>query len=227
MEIQSILKPTHQVSVIVFLLIYSVKTVLLLANSHKALESFKRVTKVPEMLVSTLFLVTGIWMFVAIGSISTLQIVKLVMVVAAIPLAVVAYKKNKKPLAIVSLLLIIAAYGMAEMNKAKKRKEAGTSTVATTTDVVTDPTAAGYNSIKHGEYIYNNLAPVSCKSCHGDKGNAMIGNATDLTQSGLDKESIKNVIKNGRVGAGQMPAFGSLQPAEYDALADYLTSLRK
>ncbi len=110
---------THLVSVILFLLIYVIKTVLLLGNSKENLARFTKVLKVPEMIISVLFLGTGIYMITKVPVISTLLIIKLVCVAAAIPVAIIGFKKGNKVLAVFSLLLIISAYGLAEMHKTR------------------------------------------------------------------------------------------------------------
>ena len=43
---------THKLVVVLFLLIYLIKTILLVANKTDALEKFKKITKIPEMIVS-------------------------------------------------------------------------------------------------------------------------------------------------------------------------------
>ena len=80
---------THLISVILFLLIYLIKTSLLLANKEEGLTKFTKSIKVPEMIVSTLFLLTGIYMLTQIPIINTLLIVKICIVFISIPVAVV------------------------------------------------------------------------------------------------------------------------------------------
>ena len=84
---------SHLVSVILFLLIYFIKTVLLLANKNEGLAKFTKTVKVPEMIISTLFLLTGIYMLTQIPEIKTLMIIKIIVVLAAIPLAIIGFKK--------------------------------------------------------------------------------------------------------------------------------------
>src|SRR5580704_5243436 len=92
---------THVVVVTLFLLIYLIKTILIFANQN-ALVKFSKAVKVPEMIISVLFLVTGVWLFAILGAIKLLQIFKLLCVLVSIPLAIVAYKKMNKPLALYS-----------------------------------------------------------------------------------------------------------------------------
>lgn len=224
--IEQLLTPTHRITVSLFVLHYLIKTVILLLNKPETLKSYSRITKVPEMVISTLFLLTGVWLIAETGAVSTMQIVKFTMVILSIPIAIVGFKKNNKAMAVVSLLLLVGAYGLAEMNKMEKKKAALKAVVEATNEVVTDPAAANYNSVKHGEYIYNNISGVPCKTCHGTDGKSMIGGAKDLSVTALDKEGIKSAIKNGQ-NNGKMPAYGSLKPAEYDALADFVLSLKK
>jgi mono/diheme cytochrome c family protein len=224
--IQSLLLPTHKIAVIIFLLHYVVKTILLLINKPETLKKYTAGTKVVEMIVSVVFLITGVWLITETGSPSTLQIIKFTLVALSIPIAIIGFKKNNKAMAITAVLFIIGAYGLAEMNKAMKKKAALKAVVEATTEVVTDPAAENYNSVKHGEFIYNNISGVQCKNCHGADGKSMVGGAKDLSVTALDKEGIKSAIKNGQ-NNGKMPAYGSLKPAEYDALADFVLSLKK
>jgi mono/diheme cytochrome c family protein len=201
----TLLYQTHKISVIIFLLIYLIKTVLLLINNQGGLQKFTKIFKVPEMIVSALFLITGVWMFVDIGNIKTLQIVKLVAVALAIPLAVIGFKKANKGLAIAALLLIILSYGFAEMAKKKPYP------VKATPSDVSDTGAAVYEA--------------NCAMCHGGNGKKGLNNAKDLSVSTLDKASIIEIVKNGK---GTMPGYkDALSEKEVDAVADYVLTLKK
>ena len=114
----TLLARIHAVSVMLFLLTYVIKTVLIFTSKSK-LASYTKATKVPEMIISTAFLVTGVWLLIILGGIKVFHIIKLVFVFTSIPLAVVAFKKGKPALALIALFLIIGAYGLAEMSKSK------------------------------------------------------------------------------------------------------------
>lgn len=199
----------HKISVILFLLIYVVKTILLLANKTQALDQFKRLTKVPEMIVSTAFLVTGIWMFVEIGSIKMFQIIKLVLVVASIPLAVVAYKKSNKALAVLSLFFIIMAYGLAEMSKKQKAMGANESELNSSDATVMGPE------------VYTSY----CVKCHGDDGKKGLMGAVDLSVSAIGRDEIIQVVSDGR--NTMTPYKDVLNAAQIEAVSDYVMTLRK
>lgn len=224
--IESFLLPTHKIAVILFLVTYVVKTVLLLINKPNALAAYTKGTKVTEIVISVLFLVTGLWLLSNAGTVSTLQIIKFTLVVLSIPIAIIGFKKGNKAMAITAVLLIIGAYGLAEANKAQKRRAAGSATVEADGKVETDTASPNYSGVKHGEYIYKNISGVPCTSCHGTKGDAQINGASNLAVTALDKQGIIDVIKNGRNG-NKMPAYGSLKPAEYEALADFVLSLKE
>ena len=114
----NLLARIHIISVMLFLLTYVVKTILLF-TSKSMLTKYSQITKVPEMIISVTFLLTGIWLFVILDGIKTFHIIKLIFVIVSIPLAIIGFKKNKYGLALIALVLIIGAYGLAEMSKNK------------------------------------------------------------------------------------------------------------
>ncbi len=199
----------HKISVILFLLIYLIKTILLLANQTDNLEKFKKLTKVLEMIVSTAFLITGVWMLVEGGSIKMFQIIKLVLVLASIPIAVIAYKKSNKALAVLSLLMIVMSYGLAEMSKKQKALGADES---------------GLNSSdkkEMGKATYLNY----CEKCHGEDGKKGFMGALNLAESTLNPAEITAVISEGR---NTMTAYKEVLTAEQmEAVTSYVESLKK
>ncbi len=198
---------THLVTVNLFLLIYLIKTVLLVANKEVSLVKFTKITKVPERIISVLFLISGVYMLTQIPEIKTMMIIKIVAVLASIPLAVVGFKKRKKALAVISLLLIVAAYGLAEMSK--KHPE-------TVKDAVNEVKA-----VVDGKDIYT----ANCTKCHGDDGKLGLMGSKDLTQSTMDVNARIDIIKNGK---GAMSGFnGILSEEQVNAVAVFLETLKK
>ncbi|MDO9186636.1 MAG: SirB2 family protein [Bacteroidia bacterium] len=199
------IRHTHLLSVILFLLIYLIKTALLLSNKNEGLAKFTKVVKVPEMIVSTLFLVTGIYLLTQIPEIKPLLIIKIVAVLISIPLAIIGFKKKNKVLAVLSLLLIIGAYGMAEMSKKQKSKSM--------------ETISGSNL--NGQEIFN----ASCISCHGADGKLGLMEASDLSISTMEFAAKIEIIKNGK---GAMTPFAEILTEEQiKAVAEYTESLKK
>ncbi|MEW6774330.1 MAG: c-type cytochrome [Bacteroidota bacterium] len=162
----------HSISVTIFFLIYFIKTLLLLSNAHQALEKFKSYTKVLEMIVSTLFLITGIYLITQIPEIKTMLIIKLLLVALSIPVAIIAYKKSNKILALLSLLFIVSAYGLAEMSRTKKVS----------------------SEVVDGKTLYES----TCAVCHGADGKLGMAGASDLSQTQLQQNEIVQIILNGK-----------------------------
>lgn len=203
---------THVIVVTLFLLIYLIKTVLLVANKNEALAKFTKVVKVPEMIISTLFLVTGIYLLTQIGT-TTLLLIKIAIVLVSIPVAIIGFKKSNKALAVLSFLMIVAAYGLAEMNKKKIDRQ-------TVDPSVADVNAAGYDKLKHGESVYT----AYCMSCHG-KGGTNGAGGIDLTVSQMDEAAKTERVKNGQ---SSMPGFKDvLSEQEITAVVAYVQSLKK
>ena len=212
---------THRIVVTLFLLHYVIKLVLLLTRSGQnkqaaengnlppsALVKYTRITRIPEMLLSVLFLITGVWMMVSGAVFGTLMIIKLVCVFAAIPIAVVGFKKHNKMLAALAVLLIFMAYGLAEMNK--KAKTGGK---VDTTSVSADPIAIG-------KTVY----AQSCINCHGADGKLGLSGAKDLSVTQLSIDEQKAVIRNGK---NAMPGYKDLTDDQVTGLVQYLSTLHK
>lgn len=206
----NLIATVHIYSVFLFLLIYLFKTVFLF-SSQTLLDKFTRAVKVPEMIISTLFLVSGVWLFVILGGIKTFHIIKLVLVFIAIPLAIIGFKKRMKFLALISFMLIIGAYGLAEMSKNKPFMPAKV--------VVTNDDGS---AMVNGARIYS----ANCVFCHGQDGKKNYRTAKDLSMTGLDINSIQAMVHDGV--KGKMPAYGStLSYQEIADVAAYVLTLQK
>lgn len=205
---------THKLVVVLFLLIYLVKTVLLLANQKDLLAKVKKYVRIPEMVISFLFLLSGLYLLTQKpDAISPLTWLKLVAVLAAIPLAVVGFKKENKVLAALSLLLIIAAYGLAEVAKRNVPKQEIAVAVA-------NPADTGYDKEVHGKAIFTSY----CAACHGQDGKLGLAGAKNLTTSTLTDEEVVNIITNGK--NAMSPYKKVLNVEEIAAVAAYVKVFR-
>lgn len=72
-----------------------------------------------------------------------------------------------------------------------------------------------------GVELYNQW----CVVCHGDKGNALIGGAKDLSISSLSLEDKKNIILNGSESKLMRGFKDDLSTEELDALLQHIESL--
>ena len=202
MSTYEIIKKTHFVVVTIFFLIYLIKTILLVANKKENLQSFTKKIKAVEMIVSFLFLGTGIYLMTQVPEIKMELIIKISMVFLSIPLAIVGFKKGNKGLAILSFLLITGAFGLAEM-AAKKN-----SAKVTVNDLNNDGSV-------NGKLLYTD----NCAKCHGDDGKAGLIGATDLTITTLTLDSISNLTEKGRKS---MPATVGLTIEQRKGIAQYV-----
>lgn len=204
---------THRLVVTLFLFLYLIKLVLLLINKQEALERFSKRMRIPEMVLSALFLITGVVMLVQVAQITTLTIAKVVMVLASIPIAIIGFKRRQKVLAALSVVLILGAYGMAEADKIGVSQEALPQTVQT------DPQTSEYDAIAHGKAIYDR----NCIVCHGEHGKKQASGAKDITLTQLSEEELYQLVLNGK---NSMPSYrGVLNEAEISAVLAYVETL--
>ncbi len=209
---------THTLLVILFLLLYLVKLGLLLFNQNEVLEKVAKATRIPEMVVSALFLLTGIaLMAMAPMRIDILLIIKIVAVLASIPLAIIGFRKSNKMLATLSVVLIVAAYGMAEAHAGRM----GESQEPLPAEVVTLPSADGYDQMAHGKALYER----NCIVCHGEDGALKFNAAANLQESALNGPGVMAAVQNG-IGK-KMPAYSFYSKEELEAVSTYVLSLKQ
>lgn len=165
---------THMLFVVLFTFIYLLKTILLLSDKKEILNNFKKKTKVFEMVVSFGFLATGVYLLVKLPEINQFMILKIVLVLASIPVAIIGYKKENKIMATLSFLLIIVSFSLAyKANDAKAGEQ-----IAST----------------DGKEIFE----TKCASCHGADGKLGLGGAKDLSATTLAQPEIVKIITNGK-----------------------------
>jgi uncharacterized membrane protein SirB2 len=197
---------THYLVVTIFLLIYVVKTVLLLSNKNNLLAAFSKKVKIAEMIVSFLFLATGIYLTTQLpfgGKFDYLFYIKIVFVLASIPIAVIGFKKHNKILAALSLLLITGSFGLAEVYH--KRKAI--------------PKVSDQIASNDGKALYE----ANCKLCHGDDGKLGLAGAKDLSTTVLDIAGINEIILKGK---GAMPA-AAVTDEQANAISEYVNTTIK
>lgn len=208
----------HIISISIFLGLLIFQTILLLANKTESLESLKSKTKVPNMINSSVFLITGIYLISQIGmaNVGGWFHLKLTLVFIGIPLGIIAIKKNKKALAVLTCLIYLYVYGISETKSATFRMNK-----KQIDNVIMDPMAENYDLVKHGQNVY--LA--NCVICHGEDGKAKLMESSDLSISTLSIDSNIQVIKNGRK---TMQSFANrLNEGEINAVANFLSTLKK
>lgn len=199
------IKHGHVTIVILFLLFLGYKAFMLLTNDVEKLTAFRNKTKVLDMVLGALIILTGSYLMFIQPVIESWLYVKFALVIAAIPLAIVGFKKSNKALVTVSLLAFIMVYGLAEMKGFGPKKKV--------------ETAEGAEAVVQGKAIY----AQECVKCHGDNGKKGEMNAADLTATKLTTDEISQVIKNGK---GVMPGFTQYSDAEVTAISEYVLTLK-
>ena len=195
---------THYLVVTLFLLIYVIKTILLLSDKNEILAKFTKKTRIFEIVISVLFLVTGIYLATLLpfkSKFDFLFYIKIVLVLASIPLAVIGFKKSKKVLAVLSLVCIVAAFGLSEAYHKRK----GISNDAALTSDSTD-----------GKALYN----ANCASCHGPDGKLGLAGAKNISTTLLNESGIYDIILHGK---GLMPA-AAVSEEQATAIARFVES---
>lgn len=195
----------HKVSVFLFLLIYLIKTVLLLINKNELLSTIVKIVKVPEMIISFTFLATGIYLAINNPMLGTIFWIKLVCVFAAIPLAVIGFKKGNKLLATLSFILIVGSYGLAEIQKSSLKR-------AFKKDPIVENSE---NTILTGLTIYQK----QCMVCHGENGDAGLAGAANLKICILSETDKYEIIVKGK---GSMPKFSHLSENQIKSVIAYI-----
>ncbi len=196
---------THTLVVILFLIMFGYKTFLLLTNQNAKLEVVRNKTKILEMVFGTLILCTGGYLLSQQPVIETWLIVKFALFMVGIPLGIIGIKRSKKALALISLLIFILVYGLAEMKGIGPKKK-------------TETPVAGEGMVD-GKALFIN----ECAKCHGTDGKLGMAGAADLSTSALSAEVHADIIKNGK---GTMPKFDYLTEMEIAALVEYISTLK-
>ncbi len=207
----------HIASASLFLLDFIIKTFLLLSSSTETLEKYKRFSKVPSMVISTIFLVSGVYLISVIGmkNVGGWFHLKLTLVLIGIAVGVIGFKKNNKAMAIIATLLFVYIFRLSQTQSVTLNIGK-----APMPDVVTDTTAANYDIIVHGKAVF----VTNCAKCHGEDGKAGINGASNLTASLCENRGLIGIIKHGRK---LMPAYKDLlSEQEIKAVAEYVKTLR-
>ena len=203
------IKHTHVLVVSLFLVLYLIKTAMLVLNKHEMLDKFSKKTKVFEMIISTLFLLTGIYLAINTGQKGSWLWMKIFVVACSIPLAIIAFKKKQNSTAMLSLIFLVYAYGISESKSPFFLKEE------------TPTNFTGTTSAELGKSIYE----TKCTMCHGADGKLGLSGSKDLTLSTLTRDEKIAIIQNGK---NSMVAFkDQLTEEQTEAVTTYIESLGK
>jgi uncharacterized membrane protein SirB2 len=110
------LQNLHILLVALFTIHYLVKGALLLGSSP-SLDTYRKKTMVPEMILATLFIITGVWMLSMLGM-DWLRAngwfhMKLTLVLLSIPIGMIGYKRGNKLLALAASAIYVFVFWLA------------------------------------------------------------------------------------------------------------------
>ena len=109
------IKHLHTLLVFLFVITYVVKAILMITNQSEVLAKYRKKTMVPEMIIATLFVVTGLYMLftLGMGNLGGWFHIKLTLIILAIPMGFIGYKRDNKPMAIGASLLFLYILALA------------------------------------------------------------------------------------------------------------------
>ncbi|MBW8049891.1 MAG: hypothetical protein FVQ77_06040 [Cytophagales bacterium] len=219
---------THVLVVVIFMLLFLVKAVLLVVKKQELLAKVRAKTKIAEMILGALILITGIYLLWIQGQYESWLIIKVVIVLIAIPLGIAGFIKNNVVLVLLSLFAFIYVYGVAETKSIKFKKsiqhlnlKAGQNDTSSE-NMASKILSSNENvAIANAKAIYDQL----CLNCHGTDGKLGKFKASDLSKSTMSNHEKKQIIANGK---GVMKGYRKeLSDSEIESIALYLDTFKK
>jgi mono/diheme cytochrome c family protein len=223
-----ILSKIHWISVLLFLGLYIYKLILLITNKIGNLDNFSKKFRIPESIISLVFLVTGFILLINTGNTSNFLWIKIILVFASIPVGIIGFKKHNKIMAVLCVLLIVAGYGMAEANKSVSKKQLravlqNLPNPKVETNISKDSTQTEQHQkqqLEYGKQLYT----AACINCHGENGDLGKSGAKNLKTTALNETEKSAIIKKGK---GVMPSYSSLSDTQIQAIIKYINTLKK
>lgn len=218
---------SHVLIVTLYLVQLFIKLVLVAAKKEEALEKFQKKTKIAHMVLATLMLITGGYLlFASVEGIPApytqpYMWIKIVLIVASIPLGIVGVKKRNVFLTGLSFFLLVGVMAMAYMfdptvttdQDAVNKELTELTEENNTAEVKLSPEELA------GQAIYN----TNCVQCHGKDGKLGLQGAKDLTVTELTDEEQADLVRNGKY---PMPAYPSLSDEDISNLTSYVKTLK-
>ena len=194
----------HVAAVTLLLIFMLFKTLLLLTNRVGFLDRIRNKTKVVDIILGVTTIITGFYLLSLKGNVEAYLWIKILLVFAAIPLGIVGLKRRIKPLAVLSVILIIYVYGIGETQSYKFKRDPVS--LASTGDM--------------GAEIYQKL----CVECHGEDGSKAQFKAPDLSESALSRAEMHQRIMKGK--GAMRGSKNELNDIQVEALIDYISNFK-
>ncbi|TAH24692.1 MAG: hypothetical protein EAZ07_09230 [Cytophagales bacterium] len=221
---------SHITVVILFILFMLSKNILMLLGMKDTLAKFRAKTKIADMVLGTLMLLTGGYLLYITKNLEAYMIVKILILFAVIPLGIIGFNKDNKILVSLASILLIYAYLIAKNNSLTLNIGASkpSSSMIGTTTIPKDTSAVGQIVNQNMENVLANAKPIfiaKCAICHGLDGKMKANGAKDLT---LSNKTLEDRIKIISEGKNLMPGFQyQLSEGDIQALAIYTQMLKQ
>ncbi len=218
----------HVTVVVIFLLLFAYKVALLILSKNEQLSFIRNKTKVVEMILGTLILVTGTYLFITDPLKEMWLWVKLVSIIGLIPLGIIGLKKENKALALISLIGFLYFFVVSKTNSLTFKRdkieivEAPAENTGEKQSTTEDIMATNEETqLNKGKAIYTQV----CAACHGPEGNLQLAGAANLQTSKLTLDEKISIVTNGK--NAMMAYKDQLSEQEIVAVVTYTETLKK
>lgn len=219
----------HHLVTVAFLLLYAYKIGLLVSGRGDLLAHLRaRAPWLDGVLGAAVLLTGGYLALQYLGPWPWWLVVKIGLVLALLPLALVALRRGQKGLAVATLLAFAYVYGIGYTRSLTLQPGSTSGSPTSPTDprngrVLAPKAATAPDSIQTGGLIGKLTYRQHCIRCHGRNGDMCLYGARNLQQSTLSLDGRIALLTQGR---GKMPAFyPRLTPEQIGAVARYSRTL--
>jgi len=211
------LKHTHTLVVILYGLLLFTKFILVLLKKKNVFEKVTQKTKIPRIVIDSLLLLTGVVLLIkAPAGLSTANLIKYAAVVASIGFTVIGSKRFSVASMSLAVIFFVYAYEVSKTlspflqnDEVRIEKMLATGTFSSQTP-----------NLERGHMIFQE----ACMRCHGTAGDAGFYKAANLQTSTQDDTYKAAIIKNGK---GTMPASIYLNNEQVQDVVAYISTLKK
>lgn len=221
----------HHVVILAFLVFYAYKVVLLLTGQTTMLDSLRARLPWLDGVLGTGVLLSGGYLALGYaGAWPWWLVVKIILVLALLPLSLVALRQKNRLLGLLTLLVFGYVYGIGYTRSLTLHRTPYGESPTTPTDprhgrMLSDGGTAARDTISTGGLIGKMLYRENCIRCHGLNGDKCLYGARNLQQSTLSLEARIALVSHGR---GKMPAFSPrLNDQQLQAVARFSQTLFK
>jgi mono/diheme cytochrome c family protein len=208
-KLDTAMKHSHTLVVSLYLLQLLLRLIMMAAATPEKSAKFTRAMRIPHIVLSVLFLGTGIFLMARQETIQPYVWMKLGLIAASIPVGIIGGKRNSVPLTGFAFLLLAGAMALAFIKPMR-----------TTTTKEVQETGENTATIKAGQQLYIQR----CELCHGGDGTKAFQGAKDLKASTMEDAAIMDIIRKGK---NMMPPNQDFTDQQVEELKEYVKYLRK